>query len=315
MVRIRAALALANALPTHSFHNDQNLMPVLNEALLLFGGARNALVIDPDAESANAVAATLRGLGYNVITEAGLLAGLEKVRTELPGLDAILLASDMANPDLGEGVSQLRSEFRFAAVPVVIVAKPAHSEMVEDFVRGDHRLGRVTVDPSPDDLSRVLASVSRAVGATPITPEVGTGLALESALVLELLALTNNPLFDVGEAESSLIVALETDDTVLKQTVARVLGYIGTTSAQEAIARLALDPAEPEEMRVTMFAALAEAAKRHGNHLPDGLVEELISVAASDGNMVIRTAASQTLGALNLPGNPASVIIRNQYGG
>ncbi len=31
--------------------------------------------------------------------------------------------------------------------------------------------------------------------------------------------------------------------------------------------------------------------------------------------MLIREAASQTLGALSLPGNPASVIIRNQYGG
>ena len=68
-------------------------------------------------------------------------------------------------------------------------------------------------------------------------------------------------------------------------------------------------------MRVTMFTALAEAAKHRGNHLPDDLVQQLITVAESDENMVIRTAASQTLGALNLPGNPASVIIRNQYDG
>ncbi len=315
MVRIRAALALGNALPVKSFHNDQNLMPVLNEALLLFGGARNALVIDPDAQTANSEAAALRSAGYNVITEAGLLAGLDKVRNELPGLDVILLASDMANPDLAEGVAQLRGEFRFAAVPVIVVAKPAQSEMVADFIRGDHRLGQITTYPDTAMLAKEIAVVSKAVGATAITPEVGSGLALEATLVLGLLAITNNPLFDIQDAETALITTLDTDDVALRRSVAQVLGYLGTTPAQQAIAKIALDPDEAEDMRVTMFTALAEAAKHRGNHLPDDLVQELTTIAESDENMVIRTVASQTLGALNLPGNPASVIIRNQYGG
>ncbi|MFQ5806436.1 MAG: hypothetical protein ACE5I3_08300 [Phycisphaerae bacterium] len=315
MVRIRAALALGNALPDKPFHNDQNLMPVLNEALLLFGGARNALVVDPDAETANSAATALRELGYNVITEAGLFAGLEKVRNELAGLDVILLTSDIAAPDLEQGLSQLRGEFRFASVPVIVVAKPSQGEMVRDFVRGDHRLGRVSVDPDSETLAEVITAVSKAVGATTITPDVGTGLALEAAMVLGLLAVTNNSLFDVQDAEIALIATLETDDEMLRKTVAQVLGYLGTTPAQQAIAQIALSADEPEEMRVAMFAALADAAKRRGNHLPDDTVQQLIAIAESDENMVIRTAASQTLGALNLPSNPASVIIRNQYGG
>lgn len=315
MVRIRAALALGNALPVNSFYNDQNLMPVLSEALLLFGGARHALVVDPDAETANTAATALREAGYEVITASGLLAGLEKVRDELPGLDVILIASDIAAPDLPQGVSQLRSEFRFASVPVIVMAKPSQGEVVRDFVRGDHRLGQVPVDPDSETLTQAIAAVSKAVGATAITPEVGSGLALEAALVLGLLGVTNNPLFDVQDVEVALIATLETDDPTLRTTVAQVLGYLGTTPAQQAIAEIALDADQAEEMRVAMFAALADAAKRRGNHLPDDLVQRLIAVAESDENMVIRTAASQTLGALNLPGNPASVIIRNQHGG
>jgi CheY-like chemotaxis protein len=315
MVRMRAALALGNALPEQPFHNYQNLMPVLSEALLLFGGARNALVIDPDAETANLTAAALRAAGYNVITEASLFAGLERVRNELPGLDVILLASDMTAPDLRQGLPQLRGEFRFATVPVIVVAKPSQSEMVRDFIRGDHSLGQVPVAPDPEALAEAIAAVSKAVGATTITPEVGSGLALEAAMVLRLLAVTNNPLFDVEDAETALIVALDTDDAMLRETVAQVLGYLGTTAAQQAIAQIALDVDEAEQMRVTMFAALADAAKRRGNHLPEDIVQQLIVIAESDENMVIRTAASQALGALNLPSNPASVIIRNQYGG
>jgi HEAT repeat protein len=315
MVRIRAALALGSALPQQEFHNYQNLMPVLNEALMLFAGARNALVIDPDAETANSAAAALRATGYTVITEAGLLSGLEKARRELPGLDVILLASDMANPDLTEGLSQLRSEFRFAYVPVIVVAKPSQGDMVRELVRGDHRLGDVAVDPDPETLAEVIRAVSKAVGATPITPEVGGGLALEAAQVLGLLAVTNNPVFDVADAENALIAALESEDALLRRTVAQVLGNVGTTEAQQAIAEIALDTDEPEEMRVTMFAALADAAKHRGNHLPEETVQRLTTIAESDENMVIRTAASQALGALNLPANPASVIIRNQYRG
>ncbi len=315
MVRIRAALALGSALPVMSFHNDQNLMPVLNEALLLFGGARNALVVDPDADTANSAATALRAVGYNVITEAGLFTGLEKVRAEMPGLDVILLASDMAAPNLMEGLSQLRNEFQFASVPVIVVAKLAQGEMVRELVRGDHRLGHVSVDPDSDTLAEAISAVSKAVGATAITPEVGGGLALEAAQVLGLLAVTNNPLFDVQDTENALIATLETDDALLRQTVAQVLSYVGTTPAQRAIARIALAADETEEMRVAMFVALADAAKHCGNRLPEDIVQELTTTAESDENMVIRTAASQTLGALNLPGNPASVIIRNQYGG
>lgn len=315
MVRIRAGLALGNALPETPFHRYQNLMPVLNEALMLHGGARNALVVDPDSASANAAAAVLRALGYTVIIDTGLFAGLEKVRRELPGLEVILLASDIANPALKEGLAQLRSEFRFAAVPVVVVTKPAGAETVRDLVRGDHRVGHVPVDPEPEVLTQEIAKVAKAVGVTPITPEVGQGLALEATMVLALLAVTNNPLFDVQEAEAALIATLQTHDPMLRTAVAQVLGYLGTTAAQQSIAEIALNTAEPQGMRVAMFSALASAAKRRGNHLPEDTVQQLIIMAESDEDMVIRTAASQTLGALNLPGNPASAIIRNQYGG
>lgn len=315
LVRIRAALALGNALPEQQFHNYQNLMPVLNEALLLHGGARNALVVDPDSESANSAAAALRTLDYSVITSPALFAGLEQVRSEVPGLDVILLASDIANPGLTEGLAELRGEFRFASVPVIVVAKAAQGELVRDLVRADHRLGQVLVDPDPDALAAEIAAVSKAVGAQAITPEIGRQLALEATTVLALLAITNNPLFDVQEAETALIATLETDAPTLRSAVAQVLGHLGTTAAQQAIAQIALNDGEPEQMRVAMFAALAAAAKRRGNHLPDDTVRQLITIAESDENMVIRTAASQTLGALNLPGNPASVIIRNQYGG
>lgn len=315
MVRVHAALALGNSLPVRAFHNYQNLMPVLAEALLLSGGARNALVVDPDAQTANHIASVLRAEGFTLVIAEGLAGGLEKARNELPGVDLITLASDIVAPDLRTGLSLLRGEFRFAAVPVVIVAKPGSAEQVGGLVRSDFRLGHVPPQVGPDELRLEYTRVSQAVGATHVTPEVGLGLAHEAADVLGKLALTNNPLFRVEMVQPAILSALGTSDAALRIKLGGLLAFIGSGEAQEPLARVALDEAEPQDMRVAMFAALADGAKRFGNRLGEEFVRRLIAVAESHENLTIRTAASRALGALNLAGNPASVIIRNQYRG
>jgi len=315
MVRVRAALALGNSLPVRVFHNYQNLMPVLAEALLLHSGARNALVVDPDAETANHLASLLRAEGFTVAIADALPGGLEKVRQELAGLDLLTIASDVVAPDLRTGLSQLRGEFRFAAVPVVIVAKPGSAELVGGLVRSDFRLGHVPPRVGPDELRAEFTRVSRAVGATPVTPELGLVLAHEAADVLGRMAITNNPLFKPEMVQSAILAALGTGDADLRIKLGGLLAFIDSREAQEPLARIALDEAESQDMRVAMFAALADGAKRFGNRLGEELVRRLIAAAESHENLTIRTAASQALGALNLPGNPASAIIRNQYRG
>jgi tetratricopeptide (TPR) repeat protein len=315
MVRIRAALALGAALPTQKFLQYQDLMPVLSEALMLHRGARNALVVDPDESSVNEIAGALRAQGYEVLTDAGLYPGLEKVRQQLPGIDVIFIAADITDPDLTAGLAALRSEFRFASTPVVLITKPGSANLVRDLVRADHRLGAVPQNPGPTEVAKAVAVVSHAVGAEAITPEVGVELARQAAAVLRLLALTNNQVFDVADAETALLTALGTEDVELRVAIAEVLGFLGSSKAQEAIARIALDTKETDDMRVKMFTALAEAAKRRGNLLGPDFTQPIVAIAESDPNMTIREAASVTLGALNLPGEPASKIVRDQYQG
>lgn len=315
MVRVRAGLTLGAARPTATFHNYQNLMPVLSEALMLHDGARNALVVDPDDGSANTVAGALRADGFEVLTDASLFAGLQKVREGWPGVDVIFLASDVREPDLATGIAALQSEFRFAGTPVVVITKPGTVEAVQALVQADHRVHDVPLRPTPAQVSRAVAEGLRSVGAEAITPAVGAELAMDAAEVLRLLAVTRNPVFDVVNAETALLEALTNDDQALRLKVAEVLGYLGTTRAQEAVAAIALDSGETEDTRVKMFAALADAAKRRGSLLGDEMVNEIVEMAESHENMRLREAASQALGALSVPGAPASEIIRNQYSG
>lgn len=314
MVRIRAALALGAALPDKAFNNSQSLMAVLGEAVALQGSTRNALVVDADAEIANTMAGALRGSDYNVVTDSDLLNGLQKSRAELPSLDVVVLGSDVAG-GAQQAVQQVRSEAKFSQAVAVIVQKKGDREAVIALRQSDPRVGAVLPEAAPEVLLNTIRSLNKAAGVSDLTAEVASGAAMEAATVMHRLADTNNALFRANEAETSLLPSLKTTDPALRIMVANVLAFVGSTPAQETVAAIALNPEEPEAARVAMFAALAEAAKRRGNKLGEATVVALTKVAEGDANMNIRTAASQALGALNLPGNPASVIIRNQYGG
>lgn len=309
MVRIQAGLALAAARPQRSFPNDQNLMPVLAEALTLHAGLQDALVVDPDQSSRNAMAGHLREAGYSVVESAELLSGMQRVREERPGVDVVVLASDVA-PSLDSALQDLDADFRFAMVPVVLIAKPADAAHVRDLVRADYSLGRVSPDEGAARLLQIVDELYEAVGAVPVTTERGLELARQATAVLRVLAIGDNPLFVPDQIEVALLDAFTTDDASLKIAVAEVLGYLPSEDAQAAIANVALDAQTEKSLRLAMFAALADSAKRQGNLLSDEMVERVRTVADAEGDMELRTAATQALGALDQSGQPASEFIR-----
>lgn len=312
MVRIRAALALGASLP-RDFASSQNLMPVLAEAVASYAGSKNALVVDPSTDSANVTAAALRANGYTVAVASELLAGLQQVRTDVPNLDVILLASDL--PNLDAGIAQIRHEPRFGAIPVLVVAKDGSREQAAAAAAADHHIGVTLAGGDAAALDTAVTTLAKAVGALPLTPEAGANLSMEACTVLNKLATADSPLFAAAVVEPALQAAIASKDAALREAAAAVLAQIATPTAQAALAKPALDAGEAEGIRVAMFGALAESSKRNGNLLADTDVKALTGLAENEANMNIRTAASQALGALNLPGNPASVIVRNQYGG
>ena len=316
VVRIRAALALAAAMPQQKFRGDQNLLPVLSEALMLHGGAKNALLVEPNAEIANQVAAALRAAGYETVAATSFFDGMKQARADLPGLDLIVLASDLAGPVVADALQQLRGEFQFAATPVLVIAKPGDAAAVRALQRANARVREIPPAVDPDALATAISMVSRSSGATPITPELGASLALESAQVLLGLAVTANALFPLDSLEPALVNALGAADPSLRITAAQVLGFLKSPSAQAAVAKVALADGEDEAIRIAMFAALAESAKRHGSQLLADQIQSLLGVVRSDSaSMPLKTAASQALGALNLPGNTASEMVRAAHGG
>ena len=65
----------------------------------------------------------------------------------------------------------------------------------------------------------------------------------------------------------------------------------------------------------TAGAIGGEMQEEQHRHLLEAQVAELVRIARDEPDLVLRTAASQALGAVNLASNQASDIIRRYYGG
>jgi len=314
VVRIKAALALGKALPTKSFRGHDEVVPVLSEALAQTG-RRSAVVVDPKQSGLNDVQGKLRSQGFEVIGESNFLKAVERARTEVPFVDVIFVASDIAEPDLSEALESLRANPVFAATPVVILFEPQHTSLAQNLALSDVRVSRVLPGVSAERLVSEWRSVSAAVGRLELSRERALELALDAAETLRGIAVSRSSVYDFNKAESALIAALAHPEEALRIRAASVLALAGSASAQQAIAGVALNPQQTVSLRSSAFASLAESAKNNGRKLDDDQINRLIQQAVAEANPVVRAAASKALGAMNVESNQASKIIRDRQQG
>lgn len=319
LVRIRAGLALGGALPTSGFRGSEHVVPVLASALSL-SGVRHYLVVEPNTRAREAIVGELTREGARVVAADRLTPALEQAHRELTHLDGIVLATDIRGPHVIEALRQLDRDPRFSLAPIVLLVKRDDALLGNQAREADPRIGLVfdtSDDGLPpadvlDQLRTQIEHVAPRFGYEPLTGELALELALGAARTLHTIAVSGTPVLDTAVAETALIQALSQPDENLRVACARALSLIGSADAQEAIASVALDPAEGESLRIAAYDALAESARRFGARLHEGQTQELIEQATTDPNLTLRTAASQTMGAMNLPGQTAAEIILAQ---
>lgn len=323
-VRIKAALALGRALPKTSFLGAENVVPVLAEALSQ-SGRPSALVVDSDASSGNAYAAILRGLGFDCAVGGDLNKARDNgQKANLTTFDVILLASDMAQPDAATAVVDLRKDLPTAATPILVVAKEGQTNKAIAASRAGTGVeilpAEVTQLGDPEKIHQQVSSrigrAAQALGMSPLSVETSMGLALQAADVLRMIGQSNLKVYDFSKAVPALITALASPSESLRTRCAQVLALAASGDAQAALGEAALNDVHEQAERVSKFASLAESARRNGNLVgATDLVTRLIDFTKNEKNLVLRTAASQALGAMDLPSNKASEIIRSQHRG
>jgi CheY-like chemotaxis protein len=313
-VRINAALALAGTSPTSSFAGAQHVVSALAEGLSQTGGF-HVVVVDPDPANLNRVLDVVRAEGARAVGDASLYAALERARLELPTVDAFFLATDVSDPELGTALAAVRANNLYKMTPLVLLTKEGQSQRVKLYDEGDDALTVRPADAAPPDLVAAWSETTSHVGQTRLSGDDALSLALECADALHSLGVGRSTVLDIRRAEGALINAFRTGPLPLQVRSADVLALIPSASAQQAIAGTALDPAAGEELRVAAFGALAGSARTSGNLLTEASADALINLAINEPNLTLRSAASEALGALDLPGGKASRVILTATGG
>ncbi len=311
IVRIKAALVLGNALPTKEFAGAGNVVPALSEALAQTG-EKHAVVVEPDEANRSRVVGILRQAGFAVVTGGEFYATLDDARKNTPSLDLVVIASSMKEPAFNIALNDLRKDYLFASATTVLLVSPADEDVVRPLLHLDSRIGGVPANATAEQLLAEYDRVRRQVGALPLDKATALDLAKQAAESLRMVALTNNKVYNFRQAQVALIKALKHPEEALRVTAADVLAASEAPEAQMAVAELALDESQAKPVRLRVFAALATSAKAHGNLLKDDVRDQVAAAATQDKDLEIRTAASQALGALNLPSNQASKIIQAQ---
>jgi hypothetical protein len=314
VVRIRAALALANAVPKSGFAGSTLVVPVLAGALAGTTGDRY-VVIDPDTDNQKRIAGELRDEADQVIAEDNFGKALDRTRREFDGVSGFVLSTDSTAPGAGAAVQALQEEFVYARVPVILLVKAGGEQIADQLSAAYDNVEQVDAGVSGADLLESLGNLRAKCGEVPMSEELAASLALEAASALHHIAVDGRTVFDYAAAEPALISALASGDEELKTRCLDVLALIGTANAQRAVADVALTDTNAESLRLTAFRALTTSAKGYGNRLDEERLSSLLTLAREEADMIIRAAASQALGALNLSDNKASDIIRSYYRG
>lgn len=314
VVRIKAALALGAALPKSQFADSQFVVPVLASTLTQ-SGRQQLIVVDADQANANRVMGALRGGDRDVIAETSFYRAMDRTRAEFQMVSGVFLSTDLTEPALAVALEKLRSEFTYAKTPVVVLTKPRQLVMAEDLARADSLVEVVDASGSDSALEAALERARGRAGHAPLSAEKALDLSLRAADTLRRIAVDGRTAYDASAATPSLISALSAPDERLQITAASVLALTPLPAAQRAIAHVALDEKNSKSLRVAAFGSLAESAKGNGNLLEENQVTDLVIKAKDDADLIIRTGASQALGAINLSNNKASEIIRAHYGG
>ncbi len=314
LVRIRAALALGSALPTSPFADAEFVVPVLAQAVTL-SGREQVLVLDADQQNRNRVAGVMRNGGRTVIADASYYPAMTRVREETQSIAMMLVSTDVTEPDVANVIGKFRSEFQYAKTPIVLLAKPTHDLLAQDLA--DRFPFIAVVNSNADDaaIADALSRLQAKTGRSMIDDALSLTLAKLSVATLHGLASNGRTIFDLSGAMPALLAALEATDESLQILAASVLAMSPSSAAQQGVATVALDDGRTTTLRVAAFRELANSAKRHGNMLGQAQIDALVSMASQDGDLVIRTAASEALGAMNLTNNQASEILRSYYGG
>ena len=298
-VRFRAAEALAIARPTQDFGGAFRVVPVLAEAVRQ-SASRYALVISPEQQSLNQLAAAINDLGFEAIGSLSLAGAADQINAS-PGID--LIVTDLNPGDLDLFLEQTNGDYKLGAVPVLALVAPEVQAVVAERARQllPRLISGAAASDDPQRLGKAVEDTVASYAGTAMDAGQSTTFALMALGVLRDVALASD-VYNIVDAQPALIQALADDRPDIVVGAATVLSLINTPEAQIAIADYALRTMA--DVQLALLESLADSATHFGNLLNDPQKQQLIDlVSNSDGELA--ATAARAHGALTLPTSEA----------
>jgi hypothetical protein len=309
-VRYEAALAVAAALPQKPLANQEQVVPLLVEAIGE-GGGGNIVVVGANVDDANDLALKLKKIGY-VTAAAGSPGEEVPAAAGLPSVDAIVIGHGVSDADINAVVSvaQQTQALRGAAI---IAMKDQNTGTAAALALSTPSF-TVTTETSDDGVKKAIEDARTGAGSGALSPQDAETYSIAAASALERLAVSNNQQLGLAPGQAGLLAALQGPKAPLVAAVGRVLACIPTDAAQQGLAQRALDDQAPAEIRVALFKSLADSAKTFGNQLQPSQVDLLQKEAVELTDNSLRSGAAEARGALDLPTDQARALILQQSG-
>lgn len=306
-VQYEAALALAAAQPRTAFSGSDRVVPTLASAIR--GSAvKTAIVLTAENETYTVLRGMLEKQGFTVLPFGRSVADMATPLSETAAVDLVVLNSQRGEviPTL---IDDVRATAKLSAAPVLALTSP---EAYPDLQRRYERNNSIAVRPSATGETQIAKAIELVVtnaSGGPITEQEAKNYQGRALTALRDLAVSQSPVFNVGDATLPLIAAINEAKGEERLGIAEILCRVPQERAQTALMESALTSKAGE--RVALLGKVADSAKRFGNLLPSRQVNELVELASS-GVDTEATAAAALMGALNLPNDKLIPFILKQ---
>lgn len=311
LVRYEAALALASALPQQPFDGQEQVIPLLAEALSQTG-TPSALVVMKTQEQSNALVESLKEAGYVAAGAANADAAIAAANT-LPNVDVIVISEDLGVSQVNTLLENASNNQRLRGSTRLIITASGASPFATRAATDRSIIVTQATDPAA---LKTQIDQARTRGSTlTVDPAIATDYSLRAAELLAQLAVTRGQVLDLSAAETPLLSALNDARPEVVKAAGRALGFYETQGAQVGLLSVAAKEQTADDLKISLYDSLTNNARFYGNKLEPDQINTLDQVVTSATNLDVRSAAAEARGALNLPADQAKQLIVQQSTG
>jgi DNA-binding response OmpR family regulator len=258
-------------------------------------GTRRALIAHPRTDHGQTLAGMLNEVGFEAdVANTGKEA--LQLAMRYPDYEFVLLSDALDFPDVNEFLQHLRREPRTAKLPIGVVARRDRFRRMEQLTQDDPLSETF---PRPHEIGS-LSLVVRRLLARAGADLVGYDERIHHASVAldHLIALAERsdkyPFYDLLRQQAAIEQAMNTPQ--LTDKASRVLGFLGSSSAQRKLVTLASQNARPLSERQAAASAFEVAVGRRGILLTQA--EILMQYDRYNRSEILDRETQQVLGSL-----------------